>query len=544
MKALWRLLTLLRVFIRYRLDILLLKQPIPLALRLLIWCMPWRLLIAPQGSDPERVKLALIALGPIFVKLGQILATRRDLLDDQWAQALGELFDKVPPFDSEQAKAIVEQSLGQKLSAVFACFDSEALASASVAQVHSAKLASGEAVIVKIIRPGIKGIIRHDIGLMRLAANLLEMVVVDAKRLRALEVIEQFEQTLHDELDLQREAANASQIKRNFLGSEVIYIPTVYWSLTNRNILVQERIYGLPVSDVAAVKASGVDCQALAKTGVEIFFTQVFRDNFFHADMHGGNIFVDPDRPHQPRYLAVDFGIVGTLTSADQSYLSRILLAFFEQDYRAIAQLNVDSGWLPADTPVHEFEGAIRALSEPIFAKPLDEISFAQVLLGLFQTGRRFNMQVQPQLVLLQKTLFNIEGLGRQLYPKLDLWEVAQPVLRRWYRQKVSPKQVVKQLQANWPDMAQQLPELPTLLHDALLQQAKSKMDASIQHKKTKRPLWPPLALLTIAVIALLDMPMLSSAFNFIWYDAPVPSLAIFVALVWLIKTFNSNRKK
>ena len=535
MKALLRLFTLLRVFIRYRLDVLLLRRSLPFVVRLLIWCMPWRLLIKPKASEPERVKMALIALGPIFVKLGQILATRRDLLEDEWAEALTQLFDKVPPFAGNQARERVEQTLGQSVTETFKEFDDAALASASVAQVHSARLVTGESVIVKILRPGIKTIIRRDIGLMRFAANLVEAFIPDANRLRASEVIDQFEQTLHDELDLQREAANASQIKRNFAGSDLIYIPTIYWQYTSRDILVQERVYGLPVSDVNAIKSSGINCQELARVGVEIFFTQVFRDSFFHADMHGGNIFVDPDRLQQPRYLAVDFGIVGSLTRQDQSYLARILLAFFEQDYRAIAQLHVDCGWLPKDTPVHEFEGAVRAVSEPIFAKPLAEISFAQVLLGLFQTARRFNMQVQPQLVLLQKTLFNIEGLGRQLYPQLDLWQVAQPVLKRWYREQVSPKQVIKQLRTNWPDMAQQLPELPGLIHETLSQRVQVKQQAVVPRKKSRAFLLP-MALLLAFIVSLFDQDQLSQLVTFIWYDSPLQFLGIVVAIAWLLR--------
>ena len=472
MKAIFRSFSILRVIIRYRLDVALLGYALPLPVRLIFWCMPWRLLVPVRGNVGQRLRLALIDLGPVFVKFGQLLSTRRDMLDDELAEQLATLLDKVPAFDSQQSKRLIEQALKQTVVDAFAEFDDEPLASASVAQVHSARLISGEAVVVKIIRPGIRRTIERDLKLMRLVAKVINAAVSDLRRLRLHDVIDEYEKTILDELDLQREAGNASQLRRNFENSNLLYIPKMYWHLSNPSVLVQERIYGVPVSDIVAIEKAGISRQELAKRGVEIFFTQVFRDSFFHADMHPGNIFVNPSLPNDPQYMAVDFGIVGSLSQEDQTYLARILLAFFNRDYRQIAQLHVDCGWLPADTKVHEFEGAIRGVSEPIFSKPLAEISFAQVLLGLFQTARRFNMQVQPQLVLLQKTMLNIEGLGRQLYPQLNLWETAQPILEEWFKRQVSPKQVYRQLKQEWPDLVQQLPYLPGLVHDALQQSA------------------------------------------------------------------------
>ncbi|MCO4836875.1 MAG: ubiquinone biosynthesis regulatory protein kinase UbiB [Oceanospirillaceae bacterium] len=470
MKAFLRGFTIVRVIIRYRLDLPLLAYALPWPIRIIFWCMPWRLLIPVQGTVAQRIRLALIDLGPVFVKFGQLLSTRRDMLDDELAQSLATLLDKVPAFDSKESKRLIEQALKQSVSQAFLEFDDVPLASASVAQVHSARLDSGESVVVKIIRPGIRRTIESDLRVMRLLAKGINASVPDLRRLRLQQVIDEYEKTILDELDLQREAGNASQLRRNFENSNLLYIPKMHWHLSNASVLVQERVYGIPVNDIDGIEQAGISRQELAKRGVEIFFTQVFRDSFFHADMHPGNIFINPALPNDPQYMAVDFGIVGSLTQEDQAYLARILLAFFNRDYKQIAQLHVDCGWLPAETKVHEFEGAIRGVSEPIFSKPLSQISFAQVLLGLFQTARRFDMQVQPQLVLLQKTMLNVEGLGRQLYPQLNLWETAQPILEQWFKRQVSPKQVYAQLKQEWPDLAQQLPYLPSLVHDALQQ--------------------------------------------------------------------------
>lgn len=487
MKAFLRGFTIVRVIIRYRLDLPLLAYALPWPIRIIFWCMPWRLLIPVQGTVAQRIRLALIDLGPVFVKFGQLLSTRRDMLDDELAQSLATLLDKVPAFDSKESKRLIEQALKQSVSQAFLEFDDVPLASASVAQVHSARLDSGESVVVKIIRPGIRRTIESDLRVMRLLAKGINASVPDLRRLRLQQVIDEYEKTILDELDLQREAGNASQLRRNFENSNLLYIPKMHWHLSNASVLVQERVYGIPVNDIDGIEQAGISRQELAKRGVEIFFTQVFRDSFFHADMHPGNIFINPALPNDPQYMAVDFGIVGSLTQEDQAYLARILLAFFNRDYKQIAQLHVDCGWLPAETKVHEFEGAIRGVSEPIFSKPLSQISFAQVLLGLFQTARRFDMQVQPQLVLLQKTMLNVEGLGRQLYPQLNLWETAQPILEQWFKRQVSPKQVYAQLKQEWPDLAQQLPYLPSLVHDAL-QQVSRPVPAPVAPDKALKP--------------------------------------------------------
>ena len=532
MKAIFRSFSILRVIIRYRLDVPLLGYALPLPVRLIFWCMPWRLLVPVRGSVGQRLRLALIDLGPVFVKFGQLLSTRRDMLDEELAEQLATLLDKVPAFDSQQSKHLIEQALKQTVVDAFAEFDDEPLASASVAQVHSARLISGEAVVVKIIRPGIRRTIERDLKLMRLVAKVINAAVPDLRRLRLHDVIDEYEKTILDELDLQREAGNASQLRRNFENSNLLYIPKMYWHLSNPSVLVQERIYGVPVSDIAAIEKAGISRQELAKRGVEIFFTQVFRDSFFHADMHPGNIFVNPSLPNDPQYMAVDFGIVGSLSQEDQTYLARILLAFFNRDYRQIAQLHVDCGWLPADTKVHEFEGAIRGVSEPIFSKPLAEISFAQVLLGLFQTARRFNMQVQPQLVLLQKTMLNIEGLGRQLYPQLNLWETAQPILEEWFKRQVSPKQVYRQLKQEWPDLAQQLPYLPGLVHDVLQQSARSlPVTATVKKAPKTKGHWSGLIglVLVLAAAALHPIPLADQ----VWV-APVSTVLGFIGILIL----------
>lgn len=420
-----------------------------------------------KGQRPNygvRIRRTLEDLGPIYIKFGQILSTRRDLLPDEIAAELVKLQDEVPPFPAEQSRAIVEKALGGKVADVFASFDTEPLASASIAQVHAARLHSGEDVIVKVVRPGIKKAIRKDVELMYTLAWLAEKYSKDARRLRPVEVVQEYEKTIFDELDLMREAANASQLRRNFVGSEMLYIPQVYWDYCRNNVMVMERIYGTPVDEVEALKAQGVSMALLGERGVEIFFTQVFRDNFFHADMHPGNIFVEPSG----RYISVDFGIMGTLTTEDQRYLAENLLAFFHRDYRRVAELHVESGWVPEGTRIEDFEAAIRTVSEPIWEKPIAEISFGNFLLRLFQTARRFDMEVQPQLVLLQKTLLNIEGLGRMLYPELDLWTTAKPFMEKWISQQVGPKAFLRKMKENLPQMSEDLPEIPRLAHQVL----------------------------------------------------------------------------
>ncbi|HSX89110.1 MAG TPA: ubiquinone biosynthesis regulatory protein kinase UbiB [Pseudomonas sp.] len=461
-----RLLRIQRVVIRYQLDDLLFALPLPFWLRVLRFVLPWRWL--PRKALPltrgARLRLALEELGPIFIKFGQLLSTRRDLLPADIADELAKLQDQVPPFDPAQSLALIEAQLGAKVAEVFARFDAQPLASASVAQVHGAQLKSGEEVVVKVIRPGLKPIIKQDLAWLFLLAKVAEKASSDARRLRPVEVVSDYEKTIYDELDLLREAANASQLRRNFEGSPLLYVPQVYWDFCRPKVLVMERIYGIQVTDLETLADQRTDMKLLAERGVEIFFTQVFRDSFFHADMHPGNIFVSTRQPWNPQYIAIDCGIIGSLTPEDQDYLARNLIAFFKRDYRRVAQLHIDSGWVPADTKVNDFEAAIRTVCEPIFEKPLKDISFGQLLLRLFQTARRFNMEVQPQLVLLQKTLLNIEGLGRQLYPDLDLWSTAQPFLERWMRERVSPLHLLRNLQ----QQAEQVPHLSQIARDTL----------------------------------------------------------------------------
>ena len=426
-------------------------------------------MIGRRFDEPRGVRLrrALERLGPIFVKFGQVLSTRRDLLPQDLADELAKLQDQVPPFPSEQAMAELERVYGKPVDQVFASFTREPVASASVAQVHFATLREedgGHEVAVKILRPGIVPIITKDIGLLRVAAALLEKLWPDGKRLKPREVVAEFEKYLHDELDLMREAANCSLLRRNFHNSPLLRVPEVYWDFCDHSVMVMERMHGTPVGQIDVLREQGVDLKALSRNGVEIFFTQVFRDGFFHADMHPGNIFVTPTG----QYVALDFGIVGTLTDVDKNYLAHNFLAFFNRDYKRVAETHVESGWAPADTRIDEFEASIRAVCEPFFDRPLKEISFGRVLLRLFQTSRRFNVEIQPQLVLLQKTLLNIEGLGRQLDPDLDLWKTAKPFLERWMSQQLGWRGLIGNLKREAPQWASILPALPRLMHHAL----------------------------------------------------------------------------
>ncbi len=446
MRRLLRVLKIIRVIARYRLDTFFEHKSLPLVVRLSLLLLPWRYLIKADKPAAERVRLALEELGPVFIKFGQMLSTRKDLLPEDLATELARLQDQVPPFAGDQAQQLIERALQQPVSSLFSEFDRTPLASASVAQVHKATLHDGREVVVKVVRPGIERTIRKDVALLYTLAELMQLLWRDSRRLRPVEVVAEYEQTIFDELDLRKEAANGSQLRRNFEDSPILHIPEIYWDYTRANVLVMERIHGIPVAAIDQLKAQGTNMKKLAERGVEIFFAQVFRDSFFHADMHPGNIFVSRENPVDPKYIAVDFGIIGSLTPEDQSYLARNFLAFFQRDYRQVAQLHVDSGWVPADTNVDAFETAIRSVCEPIFEKPLKEISFGQVLLGLFQTARRFNMEVQPQLVLLQKTLLNIEGLGRQLYPDLDLWQTAKPFLENWMKERMGPKAVYRSI--------------------------------------------------------------------------------------------------
>lgn len=461
---LFRLVYINHVLLKHGLDELIQSVHLFRPLRYIFLLSPWHWLRDKSRPRGERIRCALEDLGPIFVKFGQILSTRRDLLADDISEELAKLQDQVPPFSSALACQIVEKAYGKSRHEVFAEFNEQPLASASIAQVHAAKLLDGKEVVVKVLRPDVANIIKRDIGLLYIVAELAEKYWPGATRLRPVEVVQEYEKTIIDELDLMREAASASQLKRNFESSGLLYVPEIYWPLTRSNVMVMERISGIPISDIEQLKANNIDLKKLAEAGVEIFFTQVFRDSFFHADMHPGNIFVSP----AGQYIAVDFGIMGTLNAEDQRYLAENFLAFFRRDYNRVAVLHVESGWVPAGTRVDEFESAIRTVCEPIFERPLKDISFGHVLLRLFQTARRFNMEVQPQLVLLQKTLLNIEGLGRQLYPDLDLWKTAKPFLERWMSEQVGFRSLLKGIQTNAPQWAEKLPELPILLHGVL----------------------------------------------------------------------------
>ncbi|KAF0281446.1 ubiquinone biosynthesis regulatory protein kinase UbiB [Spiribacter roseus] len=430
--------------------------------------MPWTWFTRRQRPRGERIRLALEELGPIFVKFGQIISTRRDLLPPDIAAELARLQDRVPPFPGETARAIIEDEYQQPVDAWFAHFDTEPMASASIAQVHAARLHGGEDVVVKVVRPGIEQAIGRDLGVLYLFARLAQRYWAEGFRLRPVEVIREFDTTLHDELDLMREAANATQLKRNFRDSDLLYVPEVHWSGTHRRVMVMERIHGVQISDIEGLHRAGVDMKALAERGTEIFFTQVFRDSFFHADMHPGNVFVDVRDPANPRYVAVDFGIMGSLNPVDHRYLADNFMAFFNRDYRRVAELHVESGWVPADTRIDAFESAMRTVCEPIFERPLGEISLGALLMRLFQTGRRFDMEIQPQLVLLQKTLLAIEGLGRQLYPELDLWDTGKPYLERWMREQVGPAAFLKKARQELPHLAETLPTLPRRVDEAL----------------------------------------------------------------------------
>ena len=467
---LYRLLTIQRIFLRYGLDELLLSHTRVNWLRFFVYLWPERYFTKQYRNAPrgERLRKALEDLGPIFVKLGQALSTRRDLLPEDIANELALLQDSVPPFPSHIAREEIERALGKPIEELFATFDDQPLASASIAQVHAAKTYEDNDIVVKVLRPNIEKIITHDLSLLYLLAGLLEKYWSDGERLRPVEIIEEYEKTIYNELDLTLEAANGSQLRRNFSDSAVLYVPEIYWDFCRRNVLVVGRIYGIPIDEVDVLREAGMDMKKLGERGVEIFFTQVFRDNFFHADMHPGNVFVATDKPQDPQYIAIDFGIVGTLTDDDQRYLAENLLAFFHRDYKKVAELHLSSGWVPENTRIEEFETAIRSVCEPIFGLPIKDISFGEFLLKLFQTARRFDMQVQPQLILLQKTLLNIEGLGRQLYPDLDLWNTAKPFLEQWMKDRFGPKAVLREMRKQLPHWGEILPTLPTLTYDAL----------------------------------------------------------------------------
>ena len=486
---LFRLAKIVRVGLRFGLDRLILDHdpngrlamPLGLAHALMFW-RDARQLNAPRG---ERLRCTLETLGPIFVKFGQVLSTRRDLLPDDIALELAKLQDRVPPFPPEQAIAEIEAAFGRPLGDIYASFEREPVASASVAQVHFATLPTehgGHAVAVKVLRPGIAPVIAHDIALLDSFAGLLERFWSDGKRLKPREVVAEFAKHLDDELDLMREAANCSQLRRNFTHSSLLMVPEVFWDFCTHSVMTMERMHGIPISQVDRLREAGIDLKQLSRAGVEIFFTQVFRDGIFHADMHPGNILVSTAPASFGRYIALDFGIVGTLTEVDQKYMAINFLAFFRRDYKRVAEAHVESGWVPRHTRVDELEAAVRAVCEPIFDRPLKEISFGHVLLRLFQTSRRFNVEIQPQLVLLQKTLLNIEGLGRQLDPDLDLWQTAKPYLERWMHEQVGVRGFINHLKREGPQWASLLPQLPRLAHLALTQATdrSSQLDAEL----------------------------------------------------------------
>jgi ubiquinone biosynthesis protein len=480
----FRLLRINYILMRHGLDDIIFATHLFRPFRIIIYLNPMNWFLRQRASRAVRVRKVLEDLGPMFIKFGQMLSTRRDLLPDDVADELEKLQDAVPPFAGERAQLLIEQAFDKPVAEVFDEFELKPLASASIAQVHAAKLKDGREVVIKVLRPNVMPIIRRDISLLYIIAELGAHYSSQVRRLRPVEVVAEYEKTILDELDLLREAANASQLRRNFEGSKSLYIPEVYWDFSRKNVLVTERIYGVPIRHVDELRRNDTNMKKLAELGVEIFFTQVFNHNFFHADMHPGNIFVDISDPQNPKYIAVDFGIIGTLSPVDKRYLAENFLAFFRRDYHKVAKLHVESGWVPMDTRVDEFESAIRSVCEPIFERPLKDISFGQLLVRLFQTARRFNMEVQPQLVLLQKTLLNIEGLGRQLYPELDLWTTAKPFLERWMDEQVGARAMLRSLRENMPYMIEKLPEMPALIYEALQRQVQGGVDSDAQRQE------------------------------------------------------------
>ena len=503
MKWFSRFATISKIVYRYGLRDMLLPHVHADWLRHIVRRLPASAQFANQPL-PVRLRLALENLGPIFVKLGQVLSTRPDLLPPDYAAELAKLQDKVPPFDAELSRRQIEQSLGKPIEELYARFDPQPVASASIAQVHRAALFSGEEVAVKVLRPNLTKVIEQDLALMRFAAGCIERLFADGKRLKPREVVAEFDKYLHDELDLMREAANASQLRHNFIDSDMLIVPQVYFDYCSREVLTIEWMDGTPVSEIAKLKADGIDLHKLADYGVEIFFTQVFRDGFFHADMHPGNILVAADN----RYIALDFGIVGTLTDYDKRYLAINFLAFFNRDYHRVATAHIESGWVPADTRAEELEAAVRAVCEPVFNKPISQISFGLVLMRLFEVSRRFNVEIQPQLVLLQKTLLNIEGLGRQLDPDLDLWKTAKPFLVKWMNEQVGPKALWRNLKNEAPDWAQIIPSLPRKISALVDENRQQEMrDAYIHLVKVqqRQSMWLGVIAIVLLLILLFD---------------------------------------
>jgi len=544
-----RLLEIQRALVRHGLDDFVRATHLYRPLRFLFYLSPWTWFQRSAGvTRGERLRLALEELGPIFVKFGQAVSTRRDLLPVDIADELAKLQDRVPPFESAIAVTIIEQAFNGALADIFQSFEETPLAAASIAQVHAARLKSGEEVVVKILRPGMREVIERDLEVLQALAALASEYWQDARRLRPLELVQEYRKTILDELDLMREAGNAAQLKRNFAGSPLLYVPVVYWDYCRSNVMVMERIHGIIISRIEELRSRGTNIARLAENGVEIFFTQVFKHNFFHADMHPGNIFVQVDDPENPRYAAVDFGIVGTLQPRDQHYLAENFLAFFNRDYARVAALHVESGWVPRSVRVDELESAVRTVCEPIFNKPLKEISFAQVLLRLFETARRFEMQIQPQLILLQKTLLNIEGLGRQLYPDLDLWKTAYPILQGWMRERRTPRAVLARARAQLPDTLEALKELPRLFQGAVRDASEGRLRLQVEyaglaelrrelrHSSMRRDLALAAAVLWLSGCAWLALALRYRWLGWLQIAAALISIAWYRSLKWQAK--------
>lgn len=467
-KRFFRLIYISFILLKYGLDEIVLATHLFRPLRFLIIFSPtrWRKIhYVPRGV---RIREALEALGPIFVKFGQTLSTRIDALPPDIIRELIKLQDKVPPFSGITAERIISHALGEPVEKVFRSFDSTPLASASIAQVHAATTLDGSSVVVKVLRPNVDKMIERDVSLLKSIAFLAHKYWKPSRQFKPREIVREFEHSLLAELDLNREAANASSLRRNFKDSSLLYIPAIYWPLTKNNILVMERVYGIPIGNIEHLKQRGINLKILAERGVEIFFTQVFRDCFFHADMHPGNIWVATDNPESPQYIVMDFGIMGTLNQKDQRYIAENFLAFFKRDYKRVAELHRESGWIPKNTRLDEFEAAIRTVCEPMFERPLKDISFGLLLVQLFRVARQFKIEIQPQLILLQKTLLNVESLGRQLYPELNLWTTAKPTLERWMKTQVGPKAFIRKVKEHIPFWMEQLPTLPSLSHRLL----------------------------------------------------------------------------
>ncbi len=528
-----RLLKLALVWNKYGLDEVLFSAPWLKAFRVMLFANPlywFRKKNQPRG---EQLRAALEELGPLYIKFGQILSTRRDLLPDEIALALAKLQDQVQPFDHQLARTIIEKSLGATIEQTFSEFSQQPLASASIAQVHAATLKTGETVVIKVLRPQIEKIVKKDIALLYLLARFAQRWIKGAHKFRPIEMVAEVERTILDELDLLREAANASQLKRHFKQRPELYIPEVYWPYCRKNMMVMERIHGIPVSDIPQLDAHGINRQALAELGIQLFYTQVFRDCFFHADMHPGNLFVSSKYPDSPRYIAVDFGIVGSLSDEDKHYLAANFLAFFHRDYRRVAQLHIESGWVSQSTREQDFEAAIRTVCEPIFEKPLNDISMGQTLLRLFQIAKRFDMNIQPQLLLLQKTLLNIEGIGRTLYPDLDLWKTAKPLLEQWMKEQVGTKGLLKRLKNQLPDLSERLPELPELIYQKL-KQPTANNPSSTPSKKPQKPRWRAtlfgLGLGLLLTVASIQIPPVSQ-----WITSHSGIAMMIVIVLWII---------